>query len=123
MPSSPKPGDPDFVPRYSPLDLDPIRQRIEERREAAKCLDETKRLIIESDTDMMAELVLAVTNLRVALDIAKGLHLAASTRPASSDGPMQKCFSCPNWTTLATAQCVVCRTSTVVDDPYGHEEP
>lgn len=73
--TSPKPGDPAFTPRYPPLDLAPIRQRIEERREAAKL--HPMREVLDADTDMMAELVLAVTNLRLALEIAKGLHRAA----------------------------------------------
>jgi hypothetical protein len=131
MPSQPKPGDPDFRPRYPPLDVEPVKRRIAERREAAKF--HPQRAVLDADTDMMHELVLAVTNLRLALEVAKGMHRPPPTRiqgcpvtvsngidRANPDGPMQRCFTCQNWTPIdGPAKCAVCRSGVAVDDPQA----
>jgi hypothetical protein len=65
----PKPGDPDFAPRYPDVALGPFRERIAQRREAAR--GHSQRDVLEGDTDIMATLVLEVTNLRLANHILK----------------------------------------------------
>lgn len=56
MATQPKPGDPDFVPRHPPVALGPIRERITQRRMAAR--GHSQREVLEGDTDIMATLVL-----------------------------------------------------------------
>ena len=63
----PKPGDPDFVPRYPPLDLEPIERRIAERRAYVG----PAREAVDADTDMMSDLLREVKNLRLAIECLK----------------------------------------------------
>jgi hypothetical protein len=67
--ASPKPGDPDFVPRYKRLDLVPIRVRIAERRAAA--VAHTQRAILDGDTDLLEMLANEVVCLRLAIHTLK----------------------------------------------------
>lgn len=67
MASSPKPGDPDFVPRYPPLDLALIRVRLGERRSYVG----PSRAAVDADTDMMEALLREVDNLRLANALLK----------------------------------------------------
>jgi N-methylhydantoinase B/oxoprolinase/acetone carboxylase alpha subunit len=70
----PKPGDPDFVPRYPPIDLATIERRIAERRVAARgVMNETTREVVEADTDMMEELVQDVKNKVLALESLRNI--------------------------------------------------
>jgi len=65
----PKPGDPDFKPRYRKLDLVPIRARIAERRAVA--VAHTARAVLEGDTDIMETLANEVVCLRLAIHTLK----------------------------------------------------
>lgn len=64
----PKPGDPNFVPRYPPLDLGPIEARIAERKAYAVGRDVPA---VEADTEMMVDMLRAIRNLRLANEILK----------------------------------------------------
>jgi len=75
--SKPKPGDPDFVPRYPPLDevLATVEKRLEERDTTANLLETrapNQAEAIRSDTEMMRGLVTTVKSQRVANEILKG---------------------------------------------------
>lgn len=64
---APKPGDPDFVPRHPMLDLEPIERRIAERVAfAPNITNESVRMAVEADTEMMSDLLREVKNLRLA---------------------------------------------------------
>lgn len=65
----PKPGDPDFVPRHPVLDLEPIERRIAERRAftaRTRGASPPVREAVDSDTDMIEDLLREVKNLRLA---------------------------------------------------------
>jgi len=92
------------------------------------CLDDVRGALIEIlDRYPVAS---AMPELRSITDaLAEGhrlLHTVppSATRHESSDGPMQRCFSCANWTPVTgPAKCVTCRRSEVsVDDPYAERE-
>lgn len=69
---APKPGDPDFVPRHPVLDLEPIEARIAERRNVAlRASTEAVREAVDADTEMMADLLREVKNLRLANELLK----------------------------------------------------
>lgn len=83
MASGPRPGDPDFVPRYPDIPLEPIRERIRQRRLAA--VAHARRDVLDGDTDIMATLVLEVTNLRLANHILKEVVRAELGRRGRKD--------------------------------------
>lgn len=66
MAAAVKPGDPDFVPRYPPLDLAPIEQRIRERDAIVGSFTNAVAEAVRADTEMMRELLREVRNLRMA---------------------------------------------------------
>jgi len=63
-----KPGDPDWVPRYPPLDLSVIERRIAERTAYAAGRDVPA---VEADTAMMSDMLRNIRNLRLANEILK----------------------------------------------------
>lgn len=67
---TPKPGDPDFVPRHPVLDLGPIERRIAER---ARYLGPASEAV-KADTEMMADLLREVKNLRLALTLIREMR-------------------------------------------------
>ena len=83
MSKRPKPGDPDFVPRYPDIALGPIRERIRQRREAAR--GHSQRDVLEGDTDIMHELLLMVVNLRLANHVLKEVVRAEFGRRGRKD--------------------------------------
>jgi hypothetical protein len=89
MVSGPKPGDPDFVQRHPPLDLDPLHQRVTERRKTAAEMRGPNREIVEGDTDILARLLLEVRNLRIANACLKDVIDAMQTHRRLLRAPLQ----------------------------------
>lgn len=67
--------------RHPQLELSLVRQRIAERREAARWItNEVTRDVVEADTDMLEELARDVRNLRVANVVLKEVIHALQAR-------------------------------------------
>jgi hypothetical protein len=84
MAAQPKPGDPDFTPRYPPFDLAPFEKRIEERELYASGRTDNVAVTIRADTEMMVELVREVKRQQITIKVLKGERLdlpAPSTEP------------------------------------------
>lgn len=72
------------MPRHETLPLATVRQRIAERREAARWIaNETTREVVDADTEMLEELALDVRNLRIANAALKDVIHALQLRLTS----------------------------------------